>query len=161
EQRLANGGNAAGILAAFLVAVSPAHRAYATDVMYESLGAGLSLACIALYLVVLQDRSRRAAIALGVTLSILFLHKYNYWLLVVFGLVLSEFARQPRVWLQYGLCQLDRLPRWLRGEFKQPLNYVALALAAAALAVALTGGGTLTFGGWSASLQEPHNLVHL
>src|SRR5947209_6162402 len=59
---LPTGGNAAGLLAAFLVAVSPAHRAYATDVMYESLGAGLSLAAIYLYVVTLQEQTRRAAI---------------------------------------------------------------------------------------------------
>src|SRR5438132_1299884 len=77
---LTSGGNFAGLLAAFLVAVSPAHRAFATDCMYESLGAGLSLAVIYLYLVTLQEGSRRAAIGLGLALTVLFLHKYNYWL---------------------------------------------------------------------------------
>jgi hypothetical protein len=160
---LPSGGNAAGLLAAFLVAVSPAHRAYATDCMYESLGAGLSLAAIYLYLVVLQDGTRRAALLLGITLSVLFLHKYNYWLLVLFGLVLGEFMRQPKAWLQYGLslCQRDRLPRWLLSELKHPLNYVALAFAGAAIAVVATGGGTIALGRWSMSVQEPHNFIHL
>jgi hypothetical protein len=160
---LTTGGNAAGLLAAFLVAVSPAHRAYATDVMYESLGAGLSLAAIYLYLAVVQDGTRRAAVLLGLTLSVLFLHKYNYWLLVLFGIVASEFARQPTAWFQYGhsLCRRDRLPAWLFGEFKHPLNYVALAFAIAALTVIATGGGTITIGPWTMSAQEPHNFVHL
>jgi Dolichyl-phosphate-mannose-protein mannosyltransferase len=157
------GGNAAGLLAAFLVAVSPAHRALATDCMYESLGACLSLAAIYLYLIVLQDGTRRAAILLGLALTALFLHKYNYWLLVLFGLVLGEFTRQPRAWLQYALscCQRDQLPRWLRAELKHPLNYVALAFAWAAVAVRMTGGGTIALGRWSMSAQEPHNFIHL
>jgi hypothetical protein len=155
---LPSGGNAAGVLAAFFVAISPAHRAYATDCMYESLGAGLSLAALYFYLVTVQDQSRRAAIALGVTLSVLFLHKYNYWLLVLFGLIAGEFLRQPRTWLEFGfsLCSRDRLPAWALAEIKHPLNWIAVLLGAAALTVALTGGGMIG----SVSVQEPHNLVH-
>jgi hypothetical protein len=162
-RRLLNtGGNAAGLLAAFFVAVSPAHRAFATDVMYESLGAGLSLAAIYFYLVVRQDQSHRGAVCLAATLSLLFYHKYNYWLLVIFGLTLGEFAHQPKAWLKYvlSLCRHDRLPTWVLAEVKHPLNWIALLLAGAALAVAVTGGGTFALGRWSISLQEPHNLIH-
>jgi hypothetical protein len=160
---LTTGGNAAGLLAAAFVAVSPAHRAFATDVMYESLGAGLSLAVMYLYLVMLQDQTRRSAIALGLTLTALFLHKYNYWLLVCFGLIAGEFLRQPQAWLQYGLslCRRERLPNWVLQELKQPLNYLALALAGAAFYVGITGGGTVTLGRFTLSFQEPHNLVHM
>ena len=159
---LTSGGNMTGLLAAILVAASPAHRAYATDCMYESLGAGLTLAVFYLYLLVLQDGTRPATILLGVTLSVLFLHKYNYWLLVLFGLVAGEFTRQPKAWIDYALslCRADRLPRWLLGELKHPLNYIALAFAGAAIYVAMTGGGTFALGSWSFSVQEPHNLVH-
>jgi hypothetical protein len=158
---LASGGKAAGLLAACLVAVSPAHRAYATDCMLESLGAGLSLAAIYCYLVVIQDGTRRTAFGLAATLTLLFLLKYNYWLLVLFGLVLGEFARQPRAWLQFtiGLFHRDRLPNWLLTELRQPLNYVVLVLAVAAIVIAKTGGGVIAVGGWSLSMQEPHNFV--
>ena len=160
---LTTGGNAAGLIAAFLVAVSPAHRAFATDCMYESLGAGLSLAALYSYLVVLQDRTGRAIVLLATTLTLLFLHKYNYWLLIIFGLTLGEFARQPRAWLLFGrsLCRPDRLPRWLLDEVKHPLNYLTLALVVAALVVIKTGGTTLDLGGWKVSLQTPHNIIHL
>jgi hypothetical protein len=116
-----------------------------------------------LYLVVLQDGSRQAAIGLGITLTLLFLHKYNYWLLVVFGLVAGEFARQPSAWLQYArsLCRRDRLPSWLLAEWKQPLTWIALAFAAAALVIVYTGGETISVGRWTISMQEPHNFVHL
>ncbi|MBI1829868.1 MAG: glycosyltransferase family 39 protein [Planctomycetes bacterium] len=160
---LTYGGDAAGLLAAFLVAISPAHRAFATDCMYESLGAGLSLAVIYLYLVVLQDGSRQAAVGFGIALTVLFLHKYNYWLLVLFGLIGGEFLRQPAAWCKYGLslCQRDRLPSWILEELKQPLNYVALVFAVAAIVIAVGGGGVIEVGKWTLSMQEPHNFVHL
>ena len=160
---LPSGGNAAGLIAAFFVALSPAHRAFATDCMYESLGAGFSLAAIYFYLAMVQDRSPRFGIALGLSLTAMFLHKYNYWLLVLFGMIAGEFARQPRAWCQYAwsLCQRDRLPRWMLGELKQPLNYLALALGGAAVYVAVTGGGVIALAGRHLSFQEPHNLVHL
>jgi hypothetical protein len=160
RRMLTNGGNAAGLLAACLVLVSPAHRAFATDCMYESLGGGLSLAVVYFYLVTVQERTRRSAVLLGLALSALFLHKYNYWLLVAMGLVLGEFARQPWVWLQYAWSLRDRLPRWIVAELKQPLNYVAALLGGAALFVAITGGGVISIAGRDLSIQEPHNLVH-
>ena len=159
---LTSGGTAAGLIAGFLVAISPAHRAFATDVMYESLGAGLSLAVIYLYLATVQEQTRRYAILLGLTLSALFLHKYNYWLLVIFGLIAGEFFRQPKAWLQYGLslCQRDRLPTWFVSELKQPLTWIAFVLAGCAGYVAVTGGGVITVAGVRVSFTEPHNLVH-
>jgi len=159
---LTTGGDFAGLIAAFLVTVSPAHRAFATDVMHEGLGAGLSLAIFYLYLATLQEQSRRYAIGLGLTLSALFFHKYNYWALVCFGLIAGKFLRQPKAWLQFGLslCRRDRLPAWIVGEFKQPLNYIALIFASAAAYVAITGGGVVTLGGRDISLTEPHNFVH-
>ncbi|HZZ82345.1 MAG TPA: glycosyltransferase family 39 protein [Gemmataceae bacterium] len=158
---MTTGGNAAGLIAACCVAASPAHRAYATDVMLESLGAGLSLAAIYLYLVVLQEQSKRYAVLFGLTMTALFLHKYNYWLLVVFGLTLGEFARQPRAWWDYAmsLCRRDRLPAWIVGELKQPLNYLCLLFAGAAIAVVVTGGWTLSLGKFTMSAQEPYNFV--
>lgn len=162
RRMLPGGGSAAGLLAAFFVAISPAHRAFATDVMYESLGAGLSLAAIYLYLCVIQDGSKNAAAGLVITLTALFLHKYNYWLLVCLGLVGGEFFRQPRVWVQWGLglCQRDHLPSWAVAELKQPLNYIVLLLSAAAVTIAITGGWTIAVGKFHVSLQEPHNLIH-
>jgi len=178
---LPSGGNAAGLIAACCVAASPAHRAYATDCMLESLGAGLSLAAIYLYLVVLQEQSRRFAVLLGLTLTALFLLKYNYWALVVFGLGLGEFGRQPAAWFQYARSLWQRGARpspsaergdqstilarrsgseMILGELKQPLNYIALAFAGAAIAVVVTGGWTMTLGNFTMSAQVPHNFVH-
>src|SRR5688500_11028038 len=45
-----NGGNVAGFIAALFILASPAHGAYATDTMLESLGGCLTLAVIYCYL---------------------------------------------------------------------------------------------------------------
>lgn len=162
RRMLPAGGDSAGLLAAFLVALSPAHRAFATDVMYESLGAGLSLAVLYLYLATVQEQTRGYARLLGLSLAALFLHKYNYWLLVVFGLVVGEMLRQPWAWLGFarGLCQRERMLAWLRAELTQPLNWLAALLAAGGVAIAITGGGQLSLGGIKISMTEPHNVLH-
>ena len=50
------GRDLAGLVAALFVLVSPAYRAYATDVMLESLAAGLSMAALYGYLTTVQGR---------------------------------------------------------------------------------------------------------
>ena len=95
------GGNLAGAVAALFIALSPSHRAYATDVMLESLGAGLSLAVLYAYLVVVQQpaRPRRAGFWLALLLTALVLEKYNYYALVVVALAASELLSHPaRYW---------------------------------------------------------------
>ena len=92
------GRDLAGLVAALFVLVSPAYRAYATDVMLESLGAGLSMAALYCYLTTVQGRgaSPWPARCLGLVLTLLFLHKYNYWTLVVAALTGATLAALPR-----------------------------------------------------------------
>ena len=89
-------GPVAGLLAALFVLVSPAQRAFATDVMLESAGACLSLACLYLYVAALQDRTQRAYIRLALSLTLLFFTKYNYWLLVVLGMAVDRLVADPK-----------------------------------------------------------------
>src|SRR5262249_53210149 len=93
---VAANGNIAGAAASLFVAVSPAMRAFATDVMLESLGAGLTLAVLYAYVVAVQNRSSAACRWLAVGLTALIFEKYNYWLVVVFALVAADVCRQPR-----------------------------------------------------------------
>ena len=92
------GRDLAGLVAALFVLVSPAYRAYATDVMLESLGTGLSMAALYCYLTTVQGRgaSPWPARWLGLVLTLLFLHKYNYWTLVVAALTGATLAALPR-----------------------------------------------------------------
>jgi hypothetical protein len=149
-------GNAAGLAAAALLAAVPAHRAFATDVMLESSGAALSLLALYFYVVAVQDGSPGAGVPLALSLLALFFHKYNYWLLVVLGLVAAEFLRQPRAWL--AVARIDRLRVFLRSEARQPLSWIALLLFLAACFVWKDGGVTLPFGNRSLPVHEPHTL---
>ncbi len=163
QRLLPTGGTAAGIVAAALVAVSPAHRAFATDAMLESPGACLTLLCVYCYVGWVQDNKPRSGFYLAGSLSLLFLLKCNYWVVVGLGLVGAEILRQPvAAWeTVLTLCRRDRLARWLMSEMKQPLNYVALALVGAAGALRLLGGGDVHVAGQEVSIRQPHNLLHL
>jgi len=96
------GGDLAGFTAAVFVLASPAHQAFGTDIMLESLGACLSLAVIYAYQVAVQERSAWGGRLLGLALSALFFHKYNYYLLVAIALLAAVLIADPRRWIRWG-----------------------------------------------------------
>lgn len=156
------GGNLAGLTAVILILASPAHRAYATDIMLESLGAGLSLAALYFYVVATQDNSRWSWRALGLTLTALLLHKYNYWLLVVIGLVGAEVSTWAwSYWrsVAQALARIDWRSQ-VKAQLRHPLNYLLVVLVALVVLVVSTGGTQLRIGARQVSIQTPHNLVH-
>jgi hypothetical protein len=153
------GGNLAGLVAAVFLLASPAHRAFATDVMLESLGACMTLLVLYVYLVHVQQASRWSGAALGLSLTLLFITKYNYWALIVVALVVTEIAGGPGAawtWLRGALGGFD----W-RGQLRRPFNYVTAALLALAVWVMATGGTTFHVAGNTVSLTMPHNLISL
>jgi hypothetical protein len=181
------GGNLAGLTAALFVLASPAHQAFATDIMLESLGACLSLAALYAYLVAVQERSVRSGRMLGLALTALFFHKYNYWLLVAVPLALAALAAEPRramhgiaglvgrtswrAWLRAfgknGDCPLNSggqspfLPNALKVQFRHPLTYLLVPVFGFLAVVYWHGGGTVALGGHRISLNTPHNVVHV
>jgi hypothetical protein len=155
------GGTLAGCMAALLILTSTSHRAFAADVMLESLGACLSLLVLYLYLVTLQSTSRSAGRWLAVSLTALFLAKFNYWLLLVLALTAAELTTRPRVYRQLlldGLRAID-WPNTLRAELRQPLNYVLLVMLGLIAAINLSGGLTGTIGAHTLRLRAPTNLA--
>lgn len=86
-------GNWAGLLAAVFILASPAHRAFATDTMLESLGACLTLMCLYYYLRAVQQPAPGGGRALALCLTALFFEKFNYWMIVVLPLAATELAR--------------------------------------------------------------------
>lgn len=159
-----SGGNLAGIVAALFILASPAHRAFATDVMLESLGAGITLAVLYAYLVVVQDGPGRpwAVRCLGLALTALFWHKYNYWLLVLLALAAAELTRQPGVYWQALGEPLRRLDwrRWLMAQLRHPLTYVLVVVVLLTAAVFAHGDRPFVVAGRSVSLYPPYNLLH-
>lgn len=153
-------GHFAGIVAAAVLAAIPACRAYATDVMLESLGLALTLLVLYCYLATVQGAWRGGA-ALALALIALFFHKYNYWLIVVLGLVLAECLRRPAAWFAFAREHAPSLRAKLIGEIRQPLSWTALAFFAAAMYVWVRHGTTLSLGSFQARLREPHTLFSL
>lgn len=154
-------GPLAGVLAFVLIATSPAHRVFATDVMLESLGTGLTMLALYLYLVARQSPIKTWAWhGLAVTLTVLFFEKYNYWTLVSLA-----FAGDS-MWT--GRDALGRgwvaLRAWngralAADQLRQPLPY-AWALLVATVAVLFASGPTVVqVAGHRVSLYPPNNLV--
>jgi hypothetical protein len=160
RRALTVGGTVAGLVAACYLLVSPMHRSFATDIMLESLGACLTMASLYLYLVAVQDDTIRAWRNLALVLTLFFLHKYNYWMIVVLGLVLSELSR--RAGYYFGLLQRTWQalpPGVLRRELLHPLNGVILLLALVSLVCILRGDHPLVIDGHAITIYPPDNIV--
>jgi hypothetical protein len=157
------GGTVAGTAATLFILASPGHRAFATDVMLESLGACLSLLTVYCYLLTVQEPERKAGRWLGLTLTFILLLKYNYWVLMVVTLVVTELARQPRHYLVIAGSLRRDVPwrDWLRSQWRKPTNYILLALLVPAVYIACTGGGTIAVGHRPINLHSGHNFIHL
>jgi hypothetical protein len=155
------GGNLAGLVAALFILSSPALKAYATDIMLESLGACLSLLVLYLYVRAVQEPSTRAGRLLALGLTALFFHKYNYWLLVVGALGAAQLSSEPRRYWNFLTAILASWRPWLARAVRQPLNYL-LALAVALLAlVAITGPLEFTLGGRPMTIAASGLLLEL
>ncbi|MEI8196593.1 MAG: hypothetical protein WCI73_11845, partial [Phycisphaerae bacterium] len=124
------GAWAAGLTAAGFLLASPAHNAYSTDIMLEALGAGLSMLVLWLYMRALErPGDRRAWTFLALALTLLFLEKLNYWLLVVLAMGMDMvLAHAGKLWI--ARVELPRVVRkWLG---RNPLGWVVLGAWAAA-----------------------------
>ncbi|WP_230168732.1 hypothetical protein [Roseomonas sp. CECT 9278] len=117
----------AGGLAVALAATSPAMARLGTDAMMELPGAALTL------LVLCAATARPVPWRwLAVLLTLLALHKYNYWIMAVAALLL---AATPQIlpWARQLLRAVDRR----RATEDAPLRLAALALAVAALGLSV------------------------
>ncbi len=157
------GGTLAGLVTALLILTSAPYRAFATDVMLESLGACLSLLVLYLYMVTVQGTSAKAGRRLAAALSALFLAKYNYWLLVVLALTAAELSTRPRIYagLFTDACRAIDWRRWCRAQLRQPLSFLLAAVLALIGWIGATGGMEFTLGKQHISLRTPGNLVTL
>jgi hypothetical protein len=156
------GGNLAGLIAALFILASPAHHAFATDIMLESLGACLSLLVVYLYLVAVQENSVWSCRWLALALTALFLEKYNYWLIVLLAILATEISYRPRAFwnLLTGTLAKIEWRRWAVSQVRRPTNYLLAAVLALLGMVLADKGETLRIGGYSISIHTTHNLVH-
>lgn len=162
RRALPRGGNFAGLVAALFILASPAHRAYATDVMLESMGACLSLLAVYAYLVAVQSQTVTSFRFLALALTALFFNKYNYWLLVAFALAATEATSRPRwYWIKAheALTSVD-WRRWTRAQLRQPLNYLLVASVVMLIVLHLTGGFVIEYYGKPVVVRSGPNVVH-
>ena len=156
------GAELAGGVALVLAASSPAHRVFATDVMLESLGAGLTLLVVYLF-----QRARRNGQtprdwrALALALTVLFFEKSNYWLLAVLAVFGSYLAANPGEAASRGWSMLGATAwrPWIRAQARHPLTYAVLAVVAIVLGVLWNGPTVIEVGGQRVSLYPPRNLL--
>ncbi len=152
----------AGAAAAAMVLTSPAVRVMATDVMLESLGLGLTVAAGVAYVRWVEQPSPGRAAGLGLVLSALFLHKYNYWGLTVVGLFLTELLRRSGYYLTAARRMLAAIPwrQWLAGQRRRPLNYAILVLLALSGLIVWRGGLHVDWGSGHWGIRQPRLLVN-
>lgn len=155
-------GNAAGIIAATMILASPALRAYALDIMLESLGAALTLMAIYFYAVAREEAPAvRTCRRFAVTLTILFFEKYNYWLLVVLALAANEIFRLRQSDWARARAKLT-LFDWrgaVAAEMRQPLTWLCLLLSLGVLLIYWLRPAPVSLAGKFFSLYPPNNLV--
>jgi len=164
-QRVMTGwpGVFAGLLASAIVLLSPAHRAFATDIMLESLGAGLTLVVLHAFVVWSQNRSVASARWFGVALSLLFIEKYNYWVLALMAIAPIHLLEHRAEYLALASRLRREVPwrTWFLGQFRRPLNYVIAVLLGFLLAYRITGGFTLNLFGKIVEVNSNQLLVTL
>lgn len=147
RRSLDEGGNTSGCVAAFFVLISPAYRAYALDIMLESLGALLSITVAYFYLRARQNPSRGNDRFFALSLTALFFLKYNYWILLLGALALLEINRHQRV-LVHCIKRI-RIPNvfWvLNNLWRHPLHYPLLGLMTLMVAFRIFGTFRIPFG---------------
>ena len=155
------GGDAAGAIAAVMILASPGYRAYAEDIMLESLGAGLTMLVLYAYAAARQDQSNKAWRRLGFALTALFLEKYNYWLIAVLALAVAEFSGDPRGYFAIALRGLRSLDwtDWVRRQLREPLSVMVVAVIVATLAIEVGEPPPLEVWQHRITLYPPRNLA--
>ena len=164
KRAVPQGGVLAGLVAALFIVASPAHRAFATDIMLESGGACLTLVVLYAYLILVQANPRAVwtGRCLGLALTLLFLQKYNYWMVALAALVATEFTQHPQARLQF-VWNIVKGIDWrqrLLGQFRRPLNYVLVAILGVVAVVMAHGNQPILLSGREVSLYPPHNILN-
>jgi hypothetical protein len=149
-------GDAGGAIAAILCMSSPALRAMGADVMLESMGLLLTLASIHGYLLFMESPTRRNGMVFGAALALIFLEKYNYWVLIVFSLSTWHFMAHPRQLLAIAGRALRMVDwsAWLAGQFRRPLNYLIAAFLSWSAVVMVRHGTSGEPDGWVNGFRE-------
>jgi hypothetical protein len=157
-----HGGWLAGPIAAAFFMASPAHALLAVDIMLESLGALLTVLALLAYVRFVQQRTRRRTRFLALALTLLFLCKYNYYVLVAVGLLACEVVGRPGAIWNFARrhATASTVSRFVWRQAHHPLTYVLLILAGLLVYVSLHGGGTYHICNMDVSVRSPLSLLY-
>lgn len=117
----------AAFVALLFTLASPAHRSYATDIMLESMGAGLTMSALYFYVAARQQASARHGRCFALLMLALFLTKYNYWLLLALGLAVDALWEFHSAIQQSLARRLATFPPFVGGQLRHPLTYLIAA----------------------------------
>jgi hypothetical protein len=146
SQKVSDGeaaGIVAGSVALIFTVASPALRLLSADVMLEGLGAGLSAANLLIFIYLSKYPSRKylaRLLALGLTL--LFFTKFNYWLILVFSLLISC-ASGIRIGDILSSSNRAAILSVARSFLRNPVTLLAVVLFAIMLGLAASGPTSL------------------
>src|SRR5947209_3179568 len=118
----------AGGVALLLALASPAYRAYAVDIMIESMGAALTLSVLYFYVTAFDENSARRGRWLGLTLFALLFTKSNYWTLMAAGItpaLLSRYGTPLIEWLK-ATFRPTAIPAWFSAQLRHAMTYLLL-----------------------------------
>jgi hypothetical protein len=152
------GGLAAGAIMAALFSLSPIGRAYGSVVMLEVPGVLLLMACLAAWMRHEGEPSPRRANVVAVLTLTLFLCKYNYGILWMVAMAVTEAAKLPGgapAWARRVRREVGR--PWLRSRF----GIYLLSVLALVVIIALTGGWSGRIGRTAVSVRSPANAALL
>ncbi len=152
------GGLAAGAVMAALFSLSPIGRAYGSVVMLEVPGVLLLLACLVAWMRHEGEPSPRRATVVAILTLALFLCKYNYGILWMVAMAVTEATKLPG-----GAPACARRVRrevgrpWLRSSF----GIYVLSVLALVVIIVLTGGWSGRIGRTAVSVRSPANVALL
>ncbi|MGB8356039.1 MAG: hypothetical protein WCD79_19225 [Chthoniobacteraceae bacterium] len=148
----------AGMIGFIFAVLSPGGRLYATDIMLESLGGGLTMLVLACYARAAEERdSARAWRALGLAMTALFFEKYNYWMIATAALVLAESGTW--IAIMRGWLRETDMGKFCRAQLCEPLNWLCLILTGAFFWLFARGPTAFLVFGHRLSLYPPHNVM--
>ena len=113
------------------------------------------------YVVAVQDQTATAYRLLGVCLTALILHKYNYWVLAVVSLTAAEFVARGGFYFRVALGYVRGIawPGVLRREVRNPISWLVAVTLLIAAAILLRGPRPLVVGEYSIRIHPPGNVV--
>lgn len=109
----------------FLLITSPFYLGFSSLAMTETFGSMMQLLVFITYLKVLELKTHKSAVVFSTLLALLFFTKYNYFLLVIFPIMVNEYLIYTKTWkLRDHLDSVIRLIKKIFTSFTGILLFI-------------------------------------